>query len=370
MGLSIDRHVGQLLIVGFEGTELPSALRCALAEGRIGGLVLFRRNLESVGQVRALLQEAHDAAVGGGQPVPILSVDHEGGRVQRMRAPLTVLPPMEVVGLAADAELAAQLGEAVGLELAALGFNLNFAPCVDLRTHPHNVVIGDRSFGSEPEKVARLAGAFATGMLIQGVVPCAKHFPGHGDTVADSHVELPRVDNDLDTLRRRELVPFQRLIGMNIPAIMTAHILVPAVDTRHPMTLSEAGIGELLRVKMRYRGVVISDDLDMAGVAAHYSTRDMVERAIRAGVDLLLCCRDEARWMEASETLNALARGHAFDQARLQAALDRVHTLKSTWLPAADAPLPAWEDIPWDKHGALVQRILERAARAASPCDA
>lgn len=362
----LAQRAGQTLVIGFEGHTLPEDVREDLQAGRCGGVVLFARNIATPEQVRALCAEVYAAANEGHQPLPFVGVDQEGGRVQRVREPMTRWPAMGKVGATRQVEWAAQVGEALGLELDALGFNLNFAPVVDLDTHPDNPIIGDRSFGADPELVSRMAGAFVAGQTIAGVVSCAKHFPGHGDTTVDSHLALPVVDHPLEFLRKRELVPFARLIAAGIPMIMTAHLRIPAIDTVHPMTLSESGIGQLLRVRMRYNGVVVSDDLEMAGVADHYSIEECITLGLRAGVDLFLVCRDREKARRAWDRLQALTHGHALDRERLQQAVGRVLALKKAWLrPWAPEDTPL-SDLPLDAHRTLVERILARAAEVSS----
>lgn len=361
--IEVEKIAGQLIIAGFDGTALPDDLRDDLREGRCGGVVLFARNLGTLDEIRALTHSIYVAAAEGDQPIPFVAIDQEGGVVQRIKAPLTVWPSMREVGATRRLELAAQLGEALGVELDSMGINLNFAPVVDIDTNPDNPVIASRSFGDHPDEVAEMAGSFIAGQTIAGVISCIKHFPGHGDTSADSHHELPVINHELSVLRRRELVPFQRLGGANAPMIMSAHIKVPALDTVHPMTLSEAGLSQLLRLKMRYDGVIISDDLEMAAVADHYSIEEMVTLGLRAGLDIFLICRDRDKARRAFERLVVLASSHGLDRERLNQVAARVADLKAKWLrpwEPADTPV---EELPLEKHAKLATDIAERAAR-------
>lgn len=325
--------IGQLLVVGFEGAdpEPPAAIAEALQRGHIGGTILFRRNITSVEQVSALNTRIHqlseDAAA-----APFVAVDQEGGRVVRLKEPLTPIPPMRALGDMGDMRLTADVSEAIATEIAALGFNLNFAPVLDVDTNPDNPIIGDRAFSGDPRAVARTAGAFLLGHHIAHVIPCGKHFPGHGDTLVDSHIGLPVLAHDRARLDSVELQPFRRMVAAEIPMLMTAHMMVPSIDPDYPSTLSRATIRGLLRDELGYKGVVITDDLEMAAVAAHYEIEEMVELGLRAGVDIFLICRSEAMWKRAQAHLFELARKNFDDLIRVQRAAERVLALKRSLL--------------------------------------
>ncbi len=359
---TLTTEAGQLIIAGFDGHTLPADIRDALAEGRVGGTILFARNIKSPKQVAALNSDIYAAC--GDHPLPFISVDQEGGRVQRIREPLTRFPAMFEVGAAADSDLSAALGEALGDELMALGFNLDFAPCIDIFTNSENKVIGDRAFGRGPGMVSRFAGAFSAGLTISGIIPCAKHFPGHGDTRLDSHFDLPVVEHDMKRLREIELRPFEAFIRTGVPMIMTAHLLVPAIDPDHPVTLSEAGIAQLLRVEMGYGGVVITDDLEMAAVAERYEIEELVERSLRAGVDIQLICHTADKWQRAYEHLIKLGAADARDRERIRQAASRVAHLKEHWLRPWEATEPLVSADTLRKHAALVQRVADSVGSA------
>jgi beta-N-acetylhexosaminidase len=261
-----------------------------------------------------------------------VAVDQEGGSVQRLRAPGTPWPPMLQLDRIADdgaaAELAEAVGEAIGAELAAVGFDVDFAPVLDVHTNPANPVIGDRAFATTPERATVRALAFARGLERAGLLPCGKHFPGHGDTSTDSHLELPRVDHDLARLRRVELLPFARAAAAGLPMIMTAHVVFAAVDPDLPATLSPAVIGGVLRGELGYDGVVVSDDLDMKAIAAHFGAADAAVRAVAAGCDALLLCRDVAAQEAALAALVARGEADPAFRARIAQAAGRVRELK------------------------------------------
>ena len=337
---------GQLLFAGFDGTQAPADLLGLVRDGRLGGVILFARNVEGPEQVRRLVAELHAAAP---DATPLLvSIDQEGGRVQRLRAPWTEWPPMRAVGERNRTSDTRSLGKALGQELAHLGIGLDFAPVVDVDTNPENPVIGDRSFGATPEAVGRHAAALITGLQSAGVAACAKHFPGHGDTRVDSHVELPRVDHPIKRLREVELPPFCAAIEADVASIMTGHILTAALDSERPATLSRQVL-DLLRADLGYDGVLFSDDLEMAAVADHYTPGDAARLALEAGCDAVLACqRTDVRDA-------ALAALEALPDRLLEAPARRVATLKARYgggtLTSDTAP-------PYAAHAELAARLL------------
>ncbi|MBT8496201.1 MAG: beta-N-acetylhexosaminidase [Deltaproteobacteria bacterium] len=330
--MSVEDDVGQLLWLGFEGTTAPEWLLSGIAAGEVGAVIVFKRNLEHqngevvIDQVVELNRSLH-AAASGGAPLAI-SVDQEGGRVARIREPATVWPPMLAMDNA-DAALAESTGLAMGEELAAMGFDIDFAPVLDVHTNPDNPVIGDRSFSTRAEGVAELALAFADGLARAGIIGCGKHFPGHGDTDTDSHLALPRLSHDLERLRRVELVPFAAAARRGLPMLMSAHVVFEAIDPTVPATLSRKVLGELLRGELGFEGVVVSDDLDMKAIADHYGVGEAAVRAIDAGCDALLLCKDRGHQLEAHAALIDRARADGAFAARVADSARRVRSVKA-----------------------------------------
>lgn len=278
---------GQLLFVGFSGHTVPPDLAERIREGRIGGVVLFARNIRDPEQVRGLVRDLHDLAPAG---VPLtVAIDQEGGRVQRLRDPWTEWPPMRALGQRPGVADTERFARALALELLDMGIDLDFAPVVDVDSNPANPVIGDRSFARDPATVGAHGAAFVRAMQAMGVAACAKHFPGHGDTDLDSHLALPKLDLDLGRLRARELPPFRDCIAAEVATMMTAHVLFPKLDAKRPATLSPDVMG-LLRHELGYDGLVFSDDLEMKAVADHFSVERRSIGALEAGVDTLLVC--------------------------------------------------------------------------------
>jgi beta-N-acetylhexosaminidase len=345
---------GELLIVGFEGLRAPDELLARVAAGRVGGVILFARNLGAPSEVASLVDAIGSAAPPG--PPLMMAIDQEGGRVQRLKSPLTVWPPMATLAAHDDDALTEAVGRALGEELRLFGFNLDFAPVLDVRTNPSNQVIGDRAFGENPAAVEKQALAFWRGLEASGVRGCGKHFPGHGDTIQDSHLELPRIESSLAQLRKTELPPFEAAVRAGVPMIMTAHIVFPGVDER-PATMSGKWIDGLLRDGMGFKGVVVSDDLDMKAVAGRFPVEEVVRDSLAAGVDCFLTCRDPEVQREAEEALVKAARDTTLGP-RVTTALARVRTFRERLAPAhpVDAEQLA-RALPNADHIALAARI-------------
>jgi beta-N-acetylhexosaminidase len=336
-------NAGQLLIVGFEGATAPADLVARIAAGRVGGVVLFARNLGSIEEIAALTAELQ-AATPKGDPPLIVSIDQEGGRVQRIKAPLTVWPPMARLGERDDEKLSEQVGKAMGAELASLGFNVDYAPVLDVHTNAVNTVIGDRAFSTDAERAARQALAYWRGLESSGVRGCGKHFPGHGDTVADSHLELPRVDGDAERLRAVELLPFRAAAKAGVPLFMTAHVVYPAIDDK-PATLSRKWLTDVLRDELGYQGVIVSDDLDMKAVAAHWHVEETVVESLCAGADCFLACRDPDIQKRAEDALTHAAELDPAVRRHIEDSAARLRAFRATLLAAPTARPGSFESL-------------------------
>ena len=350
------RMVGQLMVVGFEGLEPSASLLERVSAGQVGGVILFARNIESPGQVARLNSQLLEAAPAD---VPLLvSGDQEGGRVQRLREPMTRWPPMATLGRLDDVDLTRGVGEAMGRDLAAIGFNLDFAPVLDVVSTPENTVIGNRSFGEDPQRVSSHGLALAQGLLGSGVLPCFKHFPGHGGPVADSHHTLPHEERTLEELRALDLLPFSRAVEAGLPLIMTAHVVYEALDKENPGTLSRRICHDLLREEMGFHGALISDDLEMKAISGGCGPGEAALAALMAGVDLLLMCEAEERQVEALDFIVQRAEMDEEVRVRLAEAGARVSTLRAA-LPEQDSldPNEAEQLVTGNPHAALLERL-------------
>ena len=355
----LRRTAGQLFMVGLPRPALDRETREFLAERCPGGVILFKRNIRSAEQLRRLVADIH--ATGAGVP-PLVALDHEGGRVDRLpHPPFTHFPPMALVGESGDTRLAEAVGRAMGRELRAVGIDLDFAPVLDVWSNPRNRVIGDRAFGTTPRAVARLALAFARGLARAGVLACGKHFPGHGATVGDSHFVLPRVRRSRRALAATELVPFARAAAADIPALMTAHVVVPALDARRPATVSRTICHDLLRRRLRFRGVLFSDDLEMQAMAGRRRVGRAAVEALRAGCDMLLVCQSLAAAREAMAAVeDALGRGR-LEAGAIATSLMRIQGLRRR----LTAP-PARASLGWPAHRQLARRVAAIAPQASA----
>jgi beta-N-acetylhexosaminidase len=333
MSPSALRHLmGRLLIAGFNGPQIPAELKSIAREFGLGGVILFARNLVDPEQVAELAREA--SGLGGDLPAWV-SVDQEGGRVARLKAPFTEWPPMATLGRSGDSQLAARFAGALAAELRAVGITLDYAPVLDILTNPKNPVIGDRALAEKAEDTARLGSAIIRAMQEAGLAACGKHFPGHGDTSTDSHLELPLVEHPPERLRQVEFVPFRAAIEARVATIMTAHILIPSLDEEHPATLSKRVVTDLLRHELNYEGVILSDDLEMKAIAAQYEVPAAAVLAIAAGCDGVLICSGSHETQAAA--LEALV--HAVEEERLsltqvEDALKRQQRAKERFLAA------------------------------------
>ena len=333
----LERAVARMFCVGFPGLEPPRDF-ASLVDRGVSGAILFKRNVESPAQFAALCGKLKRDA---GRPF-LTSIDQEGGRVMRLRDPFTPVPTMRAVGQAGDPALARKLGEVLGRELRAVNVDVDFAPVLDVDTNPANPVIGDRSFGRTPQLVSKLGCALLEGLQAAGVAACGKHFPGHGDTAQDSHVDLPRLPHTLARLAEVELPPFEAAIRAGVASIMTAHVIFEPLDPKYPATMSRPAMDGILRDRMGFDGVVISDDLEMKAIADHFGLEEAVVRGANAGVDLFLVCHHAEVQHRAIDLLvKAVERGDV-PRSRIDEAGRRVSTLVSRYVkPALDGPLPA-----------------------------
>lgn len=320
----IDRDVLRLLCFGFDGTVLPDYLRDLLGQG-LGGVILFKRNLRDLEQICALTTELRQHACG-----PLLvGVDQEGGRVTRLPPPFLIPPPAAVLGQAADPHLTFETARAVGRELRAAGFNWNLAPVLDVHTNPDNPIIGDRAFGADPQRVARLGVLALRGFEEAGVLATGKHFPGHGDTSVDSHRALPESPQTMDRWRSVEFVPFRAAIGAGVPAILVAHLRCPALDPDAPSSLSSVVITDVLRGELGFDGVIVSDDLEMGAITEHHGIGEAAVRFVEAGGDLALVCRSADAQRETIVALESAVRCGRLTHQRIQATFARLSGLRS-----------------------------------------
>ena len=334
----LRKHIGQIAIAGFAGHSIPQDLRLLAKEFDLGGIILFARNVEAPDQVAEVSREAQSLA----SELPLwVSVDQEGGRVARLKAPFTVWPPMATLGRSGDEALAGRFARALAAELKAVGISLDYTPVLDVHTNPKNPVIGDRALAERAEDVARLGRTIISTLQEAGIAACGKHFPGHGDTSTDSHHELPLIEHPPDRIEAVELVPFRAAIGAGVASIMTAHILIPAFDEERPATLSPTIVDGLLKRKLGYDGLVLSDDLEMRAISGRYGIPEATVAAIAAGCDaVLMCGATQEQQAAALEAVIRAAEEGTLPLKRLEDALARHRRVKERFLaPVHPRPL-------------------------------
>jgi beta-N-acetylhexosaminidase len=361
MSLTKDalENLGELFIMGFSGLELGDETASFIRRAKIGGTILFSPNYESPAQVAELTTQIQECR----SELPLwISVDHEGGKVQRFRKSFTRIPEAADIAATGSPNLAFEISSLMARELAAVGVNLNFCPVADINTNPKNPVIGSRSFGNTEEQVSKFVTAMVRGHLTNGVQPCVKHFPGHGDTAVDSHFALPKVTTPLEILREREWRPFSKAFKSRCAMVMTAHILFPEIDPEFPATLSPKILRNLLREELRYNRVIISDDMEMGAITDHYGAEDAPRLALQAGCDLLIYRSEKAARASHAALQKAITDGSLAPEI-VMAAVERSRALKREVLAQYRAPIIA--DLPrlvgTPENQAIVDQVKPRA---------
>jgi|EndMetStandDraft_2_1072991.scaffolds.fasta_scaffold01136_5 beta-N-acetylhexosaminidase len=357
------RRVGQRFMIGFDGLEASPDVKRLIREFGVGHVILFARNVAGPEQVAGLNRELQETARDAGHDTPLLiAVDQEGGRVARMGPPWTVWPPLRGLGRTGSEDLARRMGAALAAECASAGIKCDFAPIVDVDTNPQNPIIGNRSFGDDPDLVGKLGVAMIEGLQGGGVVACAKHFPGHGDTDLDSHLALPTVEQSRSRLDDVEIRPFKRAIAARVATIMMAHVLYPELDPEYPASISKPIVDGILRRELKYDGVVLTDDLEMKAVADRWTPDTSAVLALQAGCDIVPVCNTHDAQVTAMEgAVRAVESGDVPFKA-MDDSLRRIRSLKERYLlPYRDPdPREARRRAGSPEFLALAQEIAER----------
>lgn len=355
---SLKRKIGQMVMCGFHGTEPSDDIVRLIREEHIGGVIYFRRNLKNAAQAGALSAELQRIAgeSDGGTPL-FIAIDQEGGMVTRIDDGVTIMPGAMALGAARSAEYARLTAYATGGELKRLGVNMNFAPCLDVNNNPANPVIGVRSYGEDPDLVGELGTAAVEGYQEAGIVATVKHFPGHGDTSEDSHLELPSVPHDRERLERVELAPFRRAIAAGVDAVMSAHVMFPAFEPeRVPCTLSGNVLTGLLRGQLKFDGVVVTDCLEMNAIAEHFGVAEGAVRAVEAGADLVLVSHRFERQQAALDALLQAVEQGRIPMRRIDESVARIMAAKRRRGLFGSGATPAAGD---DAAAAASRRLAE-----------
>jgi beta-N-acetylhexosaminidase len=365
--LSLEGTIGQKLLLAFAGKQgVTAELLEALRRYRPAGVTLFRSmNVDTPAQVRALCQDLQQAAQEAGLPPLLIAADQEGGQLMAVGEGVTQLPGNMALGATGDAQLARRAGEVLGRELAAMGINVDYAPCCDVNVDPRNPVIGIRSFGEDPQKVAAFCAAMVAGIQSAGVAATAKHFPGLGDTALDAHWGTPVVPHALERLRRVELPPFETAIESGVQMVMTAHIALPAVagDAETPATLSPRVLGGLLRGELGFQGVIVTDAMDMHAIRQGEALGEQAVHAAQAGVDLLLLGGNAEDHRRVYDSLLQAAQDGRLEEEALRRSAGRVLALKE-WLQQAGRQAGSQPDLSvvgCADHRAVADEIAARS---------
>lgn len=363
-GLTLEEKVGQMFFLAYRkdanfqdllALDEDALMQISLIQP--GGVVLFGENIDTVGQVRALIRTTQEAI----RLPPFVSVDQEGGAVQRVRKttkiPATDIPPMFEVGQFDDPLLSKDVGRAISAELSVFGFNMDFAPECDVFSNPNNTVIGRRAFSSDPQVVARMSAALSEGLRANNIIPVCKHFPGHGDTDGDTHEGLVILDKDMHQLSKTELVPFRRQIEAGAEAVMVAHISLPQINGDNtPATLSKKIINGLLRKQLGFDGIVITDSMMMQAITDSYTTAEATRLAVEAGVDMILMPRQPE---EAYRSLLAAVKDGVVSEERIDESVLRILKLKHRYQLFDPAPLADESVLGCEEHRSVIGKIYE-----------
>lgn len=335
--MTLQEKIGQRLMTGFPGTEMTEEFRRVVKEHKIGNVILFKENIRDRAQLKQLCRDIQSLIRQETGHSAFIAIDQEGGIVTRFPADAVNVPGAMALGASGDPENAYRAGLLIGREMRALGPNLNFAPTVDVNSNRNNPVIGVRSYGDDPHAVGQYAARAVRGLLEGGVLCTAKHFPGHGDTDLDSHLALPCVDKSMEALERMEWVPFRAAIAAGVSAVMTAHILFPQIEPEPiPATMSRRILQGLLREKLGFRGIIVSDCMEMKAIAAHYGVSAGTLAAFRAGVDLVEITHHPQWCADAAAFVLEAAEAGQLDLKELDESVNRILDYKNRWIEGAE----------------------------------
>ncbi len=337
--MTLREKIGQRLIVGFPGTELTEEFRTFLKEYKIGNIILFERNAVNDRQLEGLCRELRELILENTGELPFITIDQEGGNICRLKEDGVNVPGAMAIAATGDPQNAFQAGELTGKELAAMGINFDLAPVMDVNCNPANPIICERSYGDTPRQVADYATEMMKGLLKEGVLACAKHFPGHGDTASDSHLGMPVVNKPREELERTELYPFQKAVEAGIPAIMSAHIRFPAMEPDNlPATLSKRILTGYLREQLGFEGLILSDCLEMEAIKGSCGVPKGACMAMEAGVDMVFISHTMEFAKEAVKELEKKADREPEFAANIEKAVQRILKFKETYLRTQNHP--------------------------------
>ena len=357
-GMTLDEQIGQVLAVGFYQPTPSQEIIELIQKYHVGNIIFFQRNIQNIQQVHELTNRLQMIAREAGHRYPLLiMIDQENGMVRRFGQNTTIFPGNMALGAIGSEQIAYDIALATGRELQSLGINMNLAPVLDVNNNPANPVIGVRSFGEDPQLVARLGAAMVRGYRATGIITCLKHFPGHGDTAVDSHLALPVIPYGMERLEAIELVPFKSAIASGADSVMIAHMYLPALMQNEmvPATISHAVVTELLRKKLGFPGLIVSDCMEMQAVSDIVGTEQGTVGALQAGIDLVLVSHQYARQRGSIEAVQAAIQNGVLSEERVQEAAEHVLQLKARTL--------SWGNLPDAKEMALIGNEVHKQLR-------
>lgn len=326
----LDEKIGQMIFGGVSGTEVTKETKKLIVDYKISGFILYENNMENPESTIGLLNQIKQTNKQNSLPA-LLGVDQEGGRVSKLPGDLASLPASGEVGKKNDKQYSYEIGTVLGKQLQSFGFNLNFAPVMDVNSNPDNPVIGDRSFGHKPETVSNLGIETMKGIQSQNIISVIKHFPGHGDTKVDSHLQLPTVNKSLKELQELELIPFERAIENGADAVMTAHILMPEIDPEFPASMSEEIITGILRKDLGFSGVVITDDMTMKAITNNFDIGNASVQSVKAGSDIILVAHHYKNIVSVFDAIKAAVKNGEITEDRIDESVRRIIELKEKY---------------------------------------
>ncbi|WP_195945764.1 beta-N-acetylhexosaminidase [Paraclostridium bifermentans] len=325
--MTLDEKIGQMILSGFNGTCFNKELSILINDFKVGGIILFSRNIEYSKQLKKLTSDI----IGINQDIPLfISIDEEGGRVSRLPKDIKKFESSKSIGDREDEKYAYENGREIGGILKNHNINMNFAPVLDIYSNPKNTVIGDRAFGDNEKVVSSMGIATMKGLRDENIIPVVKHFPGHGDTEIDSHLGLPIVEKNLKQLNELELIPFNKAIENGVGAVMVSHILIKEIDDKYPATLSYTMINDILRNDMKFENIVITDDMLMKAITDYISIEEASVKSIKAGADIILIGSDINKTKSVIERIKLAVANNEISEERIDKSVYRILKQKET----------------------------------------
>ncbi|GIN58221.1 glycoside hydrolase family 3 [Lederbergia ruris] len=328
--MDIREKIGQMIFAGPDGTEMDEGTKKLIQHHQVGGFIFFAANLQNTEQLTTLLNDIKKKNATNSIPL-FLGVDQEGGRISRFPEEVLKLPTNEEIGIINNPAFSFEVGQILGKQVKAFGFNLDFAPVLDVNSNPDNPVINDRSFGPDPQLVSRLGIETMKGIQSQQIMSVIKHFPGHGDTIVDSHLDLPVIGKSTEELEQLELIPFQEAIDKGADMVMVAHILLPEIDPTYPSSMSETVITDMLRKQLGFNGVVVTDDMTMKAITNHYDIGEAAVQSVKAGSDIILIAHEYDNATAAIDALVHAVEAGELSEKRIDESVLRILELKKRY---------------------------------------